>query len=169
MESSLCHSTWKKDIYDTAEIFLASATGPSASIHVNWVTPTKIRSIRVTGTRGVVFVDYILQTCELAGGRLLQPLDAQDVSFDAILEHYRTMDRVQFGVRKEEPLKVQAQQWRDFVKGGGPGELCLGADALAAVLIAERAVADGARRASEASAEQKPAAKHIAGPNDAWI
>ena len=72
LEHSMCHVTWREGVFDTAEIFLSSAKGTSASVHVNWITPTKIRSIRVTGTRGVCFVDYILQTCELFGGSLLK-------------------------------------------------------------------------------------------------
>ena len=49
LEHSMCHVTWREGVFDTAEIFLAAGTGASATVHVNWITPTKIRSIRVTG------------------------------------------------------------------------------------------------------------------------
>ncbi len=141
LEHSMCHVTWRDGIFDTAEIFLAAATGASATVHVNWVTPTKIRSIRVTGTRGVCFVDYMLQTCELLGGSLLEKHDQpRTTNFEGLQELYRTTDRIQFGVRKEEPLRAQANQFHRFLTENEPGELCTGRDALSAVLLAERAV-----------------------------
>ncbi|MBS2019633.1 MAG: Gfo/Idh/MocA family oxidoreductase [Deltaproteobacteria bacterium] len=140
LEHSMCHVTWKENVFDTAEIFLASASGASATVHVNWITPTKIRTVRVTGTRGVCFVDYILQTVELMGGSLLKPVEPTMNSFDKIEEHYRTTDRIQFGVRKEEPLRAQLTQFGQLLTSGDAGELCTGSDALAAVLLAERAI-----------------------------
>jgi UDP-N-acetylglucosamine 3-dehydrogenase len=140
LEHSICHVTWREGIFDTAEILLAASSGASATVHVNWITPTKIRSVRVTGTRGVCFVDYILQTVELAGGSLLKSVEPSSSSFEAIQELYRTTDRIQFGVRKEEPLRAQATQFHQFLLEGQTGELCTGSDALAAVLLAERAV-----------------------------
>jgi UDP-N-acetylglucosamine 3-dehydrogenase len=146
LEHSICHVTWKEGVFDTAEIFLGSGSGATAAVHVNWTTPTKIRSIRVTGTRGVCFVDYILQTCELQGGSLLKPLEPDSASFDAIEEAYRATDRIVFGVQRVEPLRAQAEQFLALLGGGSAGELCTGRDALAAVLLAERAVDLGRRR-----------------------
>lgn len=140
LEHSICHVTWKEGVFDTAEILLASAAGASATVHVNWVTPTKIRSIRVTGTRGVCFVDYILQTCELYGGSLLRRVEPTMTNYETFQEVYRSTDKIQFGVQKEEPLRAQAKQFHTFVTQGDVGELCTGRDALAAVLLAERAV-----------------------------
>ena len=146
LEASMCHSTWREGVYDTAEIFLRAAKGPSASVHVNWITPTKIRSIRVTGTRGVCFVDYIMQTCELFGGNLLKQLEPTSSSFDSLQVLYKTSDKIAFGVHKEEPLRAQAVQFHGLLNGGESGELCMDRDALAAVLLTERAVLDGQAR-----------------------
>lgn len=137
---SMAHVTWKEDVVDTAEIFVAAQNGPSASIHVNWVTPTKIRSIRVTGTRGVCFVDYVLQTCELMGGHLLKSIEPGATSYETFQDMYRATDRIQFGVVKVEPLRAQAEQFHAYLVDGDPGELATGYDAAAAVLIAERAL-----------------------------
>lgn len=141
LEHSTCHVTFREGVFDTAEILLGAASGASASVHVNWITPTKIRSVRVTGTRGVCFVDYILQTCELMGGSLLKNIEPVTASFDVLQELYRSTDRVQFGVQKVEPLRAQAGQFYSFLHGAEAGELCTGYDALAAVLLAERAIA----------------------------
>jgi UDP-N-acetylglucosamine 3-dehydrogenase len=140
LEHSICHVTFREGVFDTSEILMRAASGASASVHVNWITPTKIRSVRVTGTRGVCFVDYILQTCELLGGSLLKNIEPDSSSFEAIQELYRATDKIQFGVHKVEPLRMQATQFHAFLNGGDHGELCTGRDALAAVLIAERAI-----------------------------
>jgi UDP-N-acetylglucosamine 3-dehydrogenase len=147
VEASMAHSSFRPGVLDTAEIFLESAAGPTASMHVNWVTPTKIRTLRVTGTRGVCFMDYILQSCELYGGNLTKRIEPAGVeSFESIQEHYRTTDRVSFGVTKEEPLLIQLKQFAKYLREGDAGELCLGEDALAAVLVAERAMQAAARK-----------------------
>ena len=166
LEHSMCHVTWQEGVFDTAEIFLAAGTGASATVHVNWITPTKIRSIRVTGTRGVCFVDYMLQTCELFGGSLLKPVEPSSTSFENLQENYRTTDRIQFGVRKEEPLRAQAVQFRRFLTEGEAGELCTGSDALAAVLLAERAVQVDQGRTRPKTA---PSTQSLPGPDDEWV
>ena len=147
VEASLAHSSLRPGVLDTAEIILAAAAGPSASVHVNWVSPTKIRSLRVTGTRGVAFMDYILQSCELYGGNLTKRIEPATVeSFESIQEHYRSTDKVIFGVTKEEPLLAQLKQFAKYLRDGDAGELCLGEDALAAVLVAERAMESAAKK-----------------------
>ncbi len=64
---SVGHCTRDPEIMDTAELSLLSQDGVSASIHVNWHTPQRLRTIRVTGTQAVVHVDYLTQTAELVG------------------------------------------------------------------------------------------------------
>jgi UDP-N-acetylglucosamine 3-dehydrogenase len=166
LEHSMCHVTWREGVFDTAEIFLAAGTGASASVHVNWITPTKIRSIRVTGTRGVCFVDYMLQTCELFGGSLLKPSEPVNTSFDSLQELYRTTDRIQFGVQKEEPLRAQALQFHRFLTEGDAGELSTGSDALAAVLLAERAVQVDQSRSRPKIA---PSSQALPALDDEWV
>jgi UDP-N-acetylglucosamine 3-dehydrogenase len=168
LEHSMCHVTWREGVFDTAEIFLAASNGPSATVHVNWVTPTKIRSIRVTGTRGVCFVDYILQTCELYGGSLLKSIEPSSSSYDAIQELYRSTDKIQFGVQKEEPLRAQAKQFYRFLTEGDAGELCTGRDALAAVLLAERAVQVEEKR-SKPNTTVPPGADTLPTTEDEWV
>jgi UDP-N-acetylglucosamine 3-dehydrogenase len=166
LEHSMCHITWREGVFDTAEMFLASGSGASATVHVNWITPTKIRSIRVTGTRGVCFVDYMLQTCELFGGSLLKVSEPMNAGFAMLQDVYRTTDRIQFGVRKEEPLRAQALEFRRFLTDGEIGELCTGTDALAAVLLAERAVQVDSARSRPKTIPPSP---ELPALDDEWI
>ena len=168
LEASVCHATVQAGICDTAEILLSSAAGVSATVHVNWITPTKIRSIRVTGTRAVCFVDYILQTCTLVGGDLLRTQVDQSSGFEQLLEMYKNTDRIEFGIKKEEPLKVQLEQFYQLISGGEAGELCLGADASRAVLLAERAIREGTTNARDRAAGI-PASAAMANETDDWV
>lgn len=150
VEASVCHASWKPPTLDTAEILLRAEKGPSASLHVNWITPTKIRTIRVTGTRGVCFVDYILQTCELLGGSLLVAQEPADAAWSTLQDVYKTTDKIAFGVQKEEPLVVQLQQFHRLLTSGEIGSLCSGDDAARAVRLAEQAMQnDGAHAGRE--------------------
>ncbi len=166
MDSTVSHATVNPEVTDTAEILLHAANNMSATVHVNWITPSKIRSIRVTGTRGVCFVDYILQSCELFGGNLSSlPTFGGDSSFETLQALYKTTDRVEFGVLKEEPLKVQLQQFHTLITTGESGELCLGRDALAAVMLVERAWKNGADKAKPG----KPSETELPGDSDLWV
>jgi UDP-N-acetylglucosamine 3-dehydrogenase len=164
---SMCHAIWKEGVVDTAEIFVSALSGPSASMHVNWVTPTKIRSIRVTGTRGVCFVDYILQTCELMGGHLVKSVEPTSTSYASFQDLYRATDRIQFGVVKVEPLRAQAEQFHRYLTAGEIGELATGNDAASAVLIAERAVqTDSVLRGARSS---PPPAEALPAADSEWV
>ena len=88
---------------------LAAPEGPSAAIHVNWITPTKIRTLRVTGTKGVCFVDYVLQTCELMGGDLVKRQHPGESQYPEFVSGYRNADRLVFGVLSREPLLIQLE------------------------------------------------------------
>ncbi len=105
--SSLCHSTKDPDLFDTAQIlFTANRGKTSVSIHVNWLTPTKIRTLRITGTKGVCFVDYVMQTAYMLGGDLMDRGPEPTLDFEQVISHYSNGSKIEFGVQKEEPLKV---------------------------------------------------------------
>ena len=139
VKSSIIHSSINPGIADTAEILLKGAANVSANIHVNWITPTKIRSVRVTGTKGVVFVDYMLQTCTLHGGDLLNAPATDKFDYNDLQEHYRNLDKIEFGVHREEPLKVQLKEWILSLHNK-PCSLCAGSEAMKSVIEAERAL-----------------------------
>lgn len=138
VKSSIIHSSINPGIADTAEILLKGHANVSANIHVNWITPTKIRSFRITGTKGVVFVDYMLQTCTLHGGDLLNAPQTDKFDYNDLQEHYKNMDKIEFGVHREEPLKVQLKEWVLSLHGK-ESALCTGEEALKSVVEAERA------------------------------
>jgi UDP-N-acetylglucosamine 3-dehydrogenase len=138
VKSSIIHSTIIPGTADTAEILLKGNEGISANIHVNWITPTKIRSVRVTGTKGVVLVDYMLQTCTLHGGDLLNTPSTEKFDYNDLQEHYKNMDKIEFGVHREEPLKVQLREWLKALQNK-TSSLCTAEEASKTVVEAQRA------------------------------
>lgn len=118
VEASMCHATVRRDVCDTAEILLSASGGPTAALHTNWITPTKIRTVRVTGSKGVALVDLIEQTCRVDVGAGLV-----DVAVDRV-----------------EPLRAQAAAFARWLEGEDAGDLCSGEDATAAVTLAEKAL-----------------------------
>jgi UDP-N-acetylglucosamine 3-dehydrogenase len=138
VKSSIIHSTIVPGTADTAEILLKGNSGISANIHVNWITPTKIRSVRVTGTKGVVLVDYMLQTCTLHGGDLLNSPSTEKFDYNDLQEHYKNLDKIEFGVHREEPLKVQLREWLKALQNKD-SSLCTAEEASNTVVEAQRA------------------------------
>lgn len=140
VEAGISHTTINKEVPDTAELLLRGASGLSVSVHVNWITPTKIRKLQVTGTKGVCFVDYMLQSCELYGGNLLESGPGQLTDFENLIRQYQNSDRIVFGVNKEEPLKVELQAFADFLSGKA-APICTGVNGMHAVQLARNALA----------------------------
>jgi len=114
--NSIGHSTQIQNIFDTAEILVAGSQGATGSVHVNWLTPQRLRSIRVTGTDAVCTVDYIAQSCEISGlnlrGRVAEVLpDLQWLPSNGSLDH------ALLPVEKQETLKIQLEQLHRFLAG----------------------------------------------------
>lgn len=132
------HATQKNKIYDAAEIIVRAESGATGSVHVNWLTPQRLRSIRVTGTEGVCHVDYIQQTCELVG------LNIKDRSqnFEGIVWNVdvQGLEKGLVPVVKEEPLKLQLSALHHYLKGESH-HLAVGDELIESVALVERAEA----------------------------
>ncbi|MDB5059486.1 MAG: oxidoreductase domain protein, partial [Chloroflexi bacterium] len=46
---------------DMVNALLRFANGVAASLDINWLTPTKVRTLTLTGERGMFLVDYLMQ------------------------------------------------------------------------------------------------------------
>lgn len=142
LRSSVCHKTLDNSYPDTAHLLLSSATGSSASVHVNWITPTKIRSLEVTGSLGFARVDYILQTCKVIGGNITNRKERTDFTFVDVISDYMSSDQIEFGVIKREPLLIQAEEFYSFLSTGSC-RLCTAEEGAKTVELAEMAITFG--------------------------
>lgn len=119
------------------------ANGVVGVLDINWLTPTKRRTLTVTGERGMYVVDYISQdlifyanpeavhTWEARGS-----LDAPPVTNVAEGEMTRR------SVRRHEPLAVELSEFARAVRDGLPSPVDPH-DALVALLLARKMVEAG--------------------------
>ncbi len=80
---------------DYAEIMLRFEGDPTGLIETNWLTPYKERRLEITGTEGIIRLQYIDQE--------LETMDEEGVK--------------RFNVPKEEPLKLELRDFLEAVTG----------------------------------------------------
>lgn len=102
---------------DYANINIGYAGNRTAFIEANWLTPKKVRQLNVTGTRGIMTVDYITQQLTIENERqLTQP-----------------------NIPYREPLYMELRSFADSVIGDTPPSVT-GEDGLKALRICEAAL-----------------------------
>jgi len=130
------HSTRTTGIYDAAEISVRSKDGATGTVHVNWLSPQRLRSIRVTGRDGLCMVDYLQQTCELFGHGLKQKKTAfADLQWTTDAQGLETAS---VPVIAKEALKEQLDQLHLYLQGE-PHILAVGAELIESVSLVEQA------------------------------
>lgn len=96
-----------KDFEDHANIVMEFESGISGTVEVNWLTPTKVRSLALTCSDQFAELDYISQSIEIYS-TTLREFDPSNL-YDLGLEYQgRTIS-----LKKEEPLK---RELHDFLK-----------------------------------------------------
>lgn len=107
----------KCEFEDHAEIMVNFEDDITGILEVNWLTPYKRREIEITGTDGIISVDYIEQSIDVYGKF------AQDINMD-----------------HEEPLKEELNSFINTVATKGQPEISGedGLDALKMVIAANR-------------------------------
>ncbi len=130
------HCTRSPAIYDTAEIMVRSSLGVTGTVHVNWLTPQRMRSIRVTGSDGLCLVDYLNQTCELFG----QDLSKKKTIFSELKWSVDTqgLETAAVPVIARESLKEQLDQLHAYLHGK-PHILAVDAELIESVSLVEQA------------------------------
>ena len=108
--------------------FEASMTGVLES---NWVTPTKVRQLSVTGERGMCIVDYLTQDLTFyehpTRPTRWEPLAGMRGGGEG--------DMVRYALERREPLVVQWEGFLQAIRGGGPPPVTA-QDGIAALSVA---------------------------------
>lgn len=92
--SVFARSTRYKNVKGDAAIVLMGFGDVSASVEVNWYTPHKVRSLTVTGTEGIAYLDYLKQEVEI----------------------YNVEQKIIPKIDRAEPLKLELEHFLDCVK-----------------------------------------------------
>ena len=114
---------------DYADILL-KYDGINAFIQVNWITPIKIRSLAITGTKGYAEINYVTQELVLYKSKYEKKFE----TFDDIVK-FAEPEIVKVKVRKSEPLKEELKDFISCVKANKQ-PLVSGEDGLKALELA---------------------------------
>ncbi|MFH1978373.1 MAG: Gfo/Idh/MocA family oxidoreductase [Candidatus Aenigmatarchaeota archaeon] len=117
---------------DYADMILNYEDGLSAFVQVNWITPTKIRKVNITGTRGYAELNYITQELVIYKTDLVKP-----ENFDEIVK-MGTPKAETVEIVKTEPLIAELNSFINCVNGSKCESS--GKDALNSLIIANSAI-----------------------------
>jgi UDP-N-acetylglucosamine 3-dehydrogenase len=132
------HSTCLPGIFDMAEISVMSQEGLSGTVHVNWLTPQKIRQIRITGTEASCEVNYLTRSCEVFGKDLAAKLQALAIDWPVTSDTF--CEVAQVPVPEAESLRLQLDQFARLLNGQTHG-LAVGHELVESVRLASEALA----------------------------
>lgn len=92
---------------DYASILLTLQKGVTGLIEANWLTPTKIRRLDVTGIEGYAALDYISQELHLYG----KVLSENYADYEELTMAYGHPQMAKIKTEKEEPLKLELRHF----------------------------------------------------------
>jgi UDP-N-acetylglucosamine 3-dehydrogenase len=111
---------------------LRFANGTVALLEINWLTPTKIRELYVTGDRGMFRVNYLTQDlCFFENAET----NGHDWSALSLLRGVSEGSMMQFAIQKKEPLRAELEAFISQVQGTG-ASIVNGYDAKATLTLA---------------------------------
>jgi predicted dehydrogenase len=117
---------------------LRFADGAIGVLDINWLTPTKIRELMITGEKGMFHVNYLTQDLYFYENNYVK------TDWDTIsnIEGVSEGDMVRLRVEKTEPLRVELDRFLRAIQGEDVS-IVRGEDGLAALSIARDMVEAG--------------------------
>ncbi len=113
--------------------------GSIGTLTINWLTPTKIRELYVTGERGMFRVDYLLQDLYYFENATTSGSEWETIrALRGVSEGQMT----RYVVAKKEPLRAEQEHFLAAVRGEVP-VLVTGLDGLKALALAQALVQSG--------------------------
>lgn len=142
-EITRVYAETERHIHSEREDLLSGVTrmsdGTIGTLSINWLTPTKIRELYVTGERGMFRLDYLTQDLyffenALASGPKWEAIRVlRGVSEGRMIRHV---------IAKKEPLRAELEAFCNAVLSKLPAPVS-GADGLKALELAQALVASG--------------------------
>ena len=114
------------------------SNGVIGILDINWLTPTKRRSLTVTGEGGMYLADYITQDLVWFANPEA-PLTWVNPGAGASITSVAEGEMTRFSIRRQEPLVVELTEFARAVRDGGPPPVAP-RDAMIALLLARKMV-----------------------------
>jgi len=117
------------------------ANGVIGILDINWLTPTKRRTLTVTGERGMYVADYLAQDLVFyANPEATETWQNRGADgFGAPITSVAEGEMTRRNIRREEPLAVELTAFANAVRDGGPPPV-EPHDAMVALLLARKMV-----------------------------
>ena len=115
--------------------------GVVVSMQVNWLTPTKQRSVTVLGERGAFVADMLSADLTFYSNADI-PTEWEAV---ARMRGVSEGDMVRYALRKPEPLRSELEAFRDAVLGEESGQIVSLADGVEILRVAEQILESAAQ------------------------
>jgi predicted dehydrogenase len=122
-------------LHDRAEDLICATLrfdgGATGLLETNWLTPTKVRELMVTGEAGTFVLDYLTQELSF----FEHPTSSTDWSVLANMRGAGEGNMIRYALERREPILVE---WESFLGAlrGGPPPLATGHDGFAALSTA---------------------------------
>jgi predicted dehydrogenase len=134
-------------VHSTCEDLLTGlvrlSDGTIGTLAINWLTPTKIRELYVTGERGMFRVDYLTQDLYY-----YENATAQGPEWDTlrVLRGVSEGQMIRYTIPKKEPLRAELEAFVAALQGEAPISVT-GQDGLKALELAQALVQSGLQHA----------------------
>jgi predicted dehydrogenase len=109
--------------------------GTICNLNINWLTPTKIRKLYITGEKGMFVVDYLRQDLYFYENAEL----INNMNYADIMRGVSEGTMMRFTIKKKEPLLAEIEHMVDCVKNGRE-PIVTGMDGIKALEIAHRLI-----------------------------
>jgi len=108
-------------------------------ITVNWLTPTKIRQLRVLGERGMFVVNYLTQDLTFYENAAIEKTDWPQMD---VLQGVKQGRKIGYFVPPKEPLRAELESFIEAIRNG-TSPVVSGNDGIKAVALAEQLISTG--------------------------
>lgn len=118
-------------VEDLVSASLRLDSGTAAVLETNWVTPTKVRALTVTGEEGMFVVDYLTQDLSFFEN------PRANIEWDtiAVMRGTGEGNMTRYAIERREPLRIEWESFLGALRDGSPPEVS-GWDGVAALSIA---------------------------------
>jgi len=136
----------ERRIHSNGEDLLTSvlrlADGTVATLTINWLTPTKVRELEVTGELGMFRVNYLTQDLYCFQNGFATLAKEEEWESMSVFRGVSEGCMIRYAVEKREPLRIEQEAFLAAVRNEAPVAVT-GADALAALKLAHMTVISG--------------------------